>query len=150
MKRMRKWGSIGGLVAIAIVAAMTSGAFVRLAQAIDIGDILKVGGIVLVVSTFGGQINNFINNVLGQRKVASVCATIVVPIFSVGRGASVGAAQVVGVPAYVRHIQGVATVQLSVGNLSGTGLVPISTKSVKGTTLHGGRGSCPATVQACR
>lgn len=109
-------------------ATVLSGALNRPARAVDIGDILLVGGIVLVVSTFGDQINNFINSTLGQNEVKLAGASKVVPIFSVGQGAYVGAAQVVGLPANVRRVQGVAAVEVTIGNIGGTGLVPISTK----------------------
>jgi hypothetical protein len=58
----------------------------------------------------------------------------VVPIFSVGQGAYIGAAQVVGVPARVRSTQGVAAVNTVIGNLNGSLLVPISTRSPSGGT----------------
>jgi hypothetical protein len=107
---------------------MMSGAFVRPAHAVGLGSILKVGGIILAVSVFGKQINSFIDNALGQREAAAVGATKVVPIFSVGQGGYIGAAQVVGLPANVKLVQGVAAVNVVLGNISGTGLLPISTK----------------------
>jgi hypothetical protein len=112
-----------------------SGAPLRVAQAISLTDILKLGGIVLAVSVFGGQINSFINGALGQREAATVGATKVVPIFSVGRGLFVGAAQVVGVPDNVRRVQAVAALDLRVGNLTGNALVPISTRTATRTSL---------------
>jgi len=135
MKRLRKWTIIAGITALLMTAGIISGAFVRPAQAVGLGDILKIGGIVLAVSAFGGQINNFINNALGQHEAAAAGATKVVPIFSIGQGAYIGAAQVLGVPANVRRVQGVAAIQLSIGNIGGTGLIPISTRSAKGSSL---------------
>ncbi|HEY3418462.1 MAG TPA: hypothetical protein VGM23_16425 [Armatimonadota bacterium] len=130
MKQIRRWKTLAGLTVMLILGGMLSGAFLAPAQAISlgIGDVLKVGGIILVVSTFGGQINSFINNTLGQREAQQAGATKVVPIFSVGRGTYVGAAQVVGVPSSVRQVQGVAAAELSAGGLSGMGLFPITTK----------------------
>ncbi|MHB9134397.1 MAG: hypothetical protein ACYDBB_25275 [Armatimonadota bacterium] len=129
MRQLRRLGFVAAILAVLIAGGALSGAFVRPARAVDIGDILKIGGIVLVVSTFGDQINSFINNLLGQREAASVGATKVVPIFSVGQGAYVGAAQVVGVPSNVQRVQGVAALDVTLGNISGTGLVPISTRT---------------------
>ncbi len=130
MKHMRRWKTLAGLTVLLVIGGMLSGAFVSPARALGlgIGDVLKIGGIILVVSTFGGQINNFINNTLGQREVQAAGASKVVPIFSVGSGTYVGAAQVIGVPANVRQVQGVAAVNVSIGGLSGTGMLPITTK----------------------
>ncbi|HOF88014.1 MAG TPA: hypothetical protein PLZ36_07910, partial [Armatimonadota bacterium] len=91
--RVTRRGLLALLLAVAILAAgYISNALVRPARAVDIGDILLVGGIVLVVNTFGSQLNDFINDALGQREAALAGATKVVPIFSVGRGAYIGAA----------------------------------------------------------
>jgi len=127
MKQLRRWSLIAGMTAILLLAGLASGLFVQPAQA-QLGNILKVGGIVLAVSAFGGQINDFINKALGEREAGFAGASKVVPIFSVGRGTYVGAAQVVGLPADVRTVQGVGALDLRLGNLSGTALVPISTQ----------------------
>jgi hypothetical protein len=125
---------VAGVLAAALLFGVTSTAFVRPAQAAGIGDILKIGGVLLVVSTFGSQMNTFINNALGQREAAAAGATKVVPIFSVGRGAYIGAAQVVGLPANVRSTQGVATVQATLSRLNGSYVIPISTRRPAGGT----------------
>lgn len=135
MRNMRR-----SIMAVILVAALLAGgwfstALTRPAQAAGISDVLKVGGIILVVSTFGSQINDFINSTLGQRDAAVAGATKVVPIFSVGRGGYIGAAQVVGVPANVRTTQGVATVETEISSLTGALLVPISTRSARGKSL---------------
>jgi hypothetical protein len=136
MKILRR-GVLAGLLAVALLASgFLSNVFVRPAHAIDIGDILKIGGIILVVSTFGSQMNDFINNTLGQREASLAGATKVVPVFSVGRGAYVGAAQVVGVPANVRRVQGVATVETEISQLTGALVVPITTRSASGSSLN--------------
>jgi len=116
------------IVALLVSGGIFSGYFTRPARALDLGDILLLGGVVLVVSSFGGQINSFVNDVLGTHQAEAVGATRVVPIFSIGRGTYVGAAQVVGVPANVRRTQGVASVNVTIGNIEGSGLVPISTQ----------------------
>ncbi|HOS43758.1 MAG TPA: hypothetical protein PK794_08720 [Armatimonadota bacterium] len=135
--RVTRRGLLALLLAVAILAAgYISNALVRPARAVDIGDILLVGGIVLVVNTFGSQLNDFINDALGQREAALAGATKVVPIFSVGRGAYIGAAQVVGVPANVRTVQGVATVETEISQLTGALVVPISTRSPSGGSLN--------------
>lgn len=128
-----------GILAVILIAALLIGGFashmlVRPAHASIMGDVLKVGGIILVVTTFGSQINDFINKNLGQREAATVGATKVVPIFSIGRGAYVGAAQVVGLPANIRGTRGVAALDATLSRLSGTLLVPISTQKASGAS----------------
>jgi hypothetical protein len=128
MKITRRIFIIATIVALLVSGGIFSGYIARPAYALDLGDILLLGGVVLVVSTFGGQINSFINNVLGTNEAEVAGATKVVPIFSVGRGTYVGAAQVVGVPANVRRTQGVASVNITIGNIAGSALLPISTQ----------------------
>jgi len=132
MKSIRRW-----LIALVIIAMLFGGGagtmlYVQPAQAFGVGTLLRIGGVLLVVNTFGGQIDHFVNNLLGQRKAELAGATKVVPIFSVGRGAFVGAAQVVGLPENVRHVRAVGAVDVKVGNISGTGLVPIATQRPSG------------------
>ena len=127
MTKLRRWSLAAMLTGALLIIGTAGGLFTRPAQA-QLGNILKVGGVVLAVSAFGGQINDFINGALGERDVRLAGATKVVPIFSVGRGTYVGAAQVVGLPRDVRSVQGVGALDLRLGNLSGTALVPLSTQ----------------------
>lgn len=141
MKRLRQGLLVAVLTVALLVGGIASGLFVQPAKAIGIGDILVIGGIVLVVSTFGDQINSFINKALSQHEAASVGATKVVPIFSVGQGTYVGAAQVVGLPANVKLVQGVAAIEVRIGQVDGNGLIPISTrKPGKSLSTVGGVG----------
>jgi hypothetical protein len=119
---------VGGLVLALLLAAGIGVYRPTPARALDLGDVLLAGGIVLVVSTFGSQINNFINSALSQREVELAGASKVVPIFSIGQGAYIGAAQVVGLPTNVRLVQGVAALNVTLGNIQGSALVPISTR----------------------
>jgi hypothetical protein len=135
MKRLHRWSLVAAITAAIMVGGAFSGLLITPARAIGLGDLLKIGGIVLAVSAFRGPINNFINGALGERQAAAAGATKVVPIFSIGRGAYIGAAQVVGVPGSVKRVQGVAAVNVSLGSLRGTGLVPISTKKASGSKL---------------
>ena len=127
---------IGLVIAAVLIGSgwVGSGYLLRPAYSQSIGDILLLGGIVLVVATFGDQIDDFINSALGQREAQAAGATKVVPIIEVGQGTYVGAAQVVGVPNNVRLTQAVAAVNVAIGNLNGSALVPISTR-VPGRTL---------------
>lgn len=117
------------LIAVMLFGSLLAGGYdLRPAKALDIGSLLKLGGVLLVVATFGKDIDHFINNTLGQNEVKRVGASKVVPIFSVGQGAYVGAAQIIGVPSQVKLTQAVAAVNVTLGNVDGTALFPISTK----------------------
>lgn len=92
--------------------------------------ILKAGGIAVVVDRLGKDMDRFVNN-LTNTKPDKNFATKVVPIISVGKGAHVGAAQVMGKPELVQKVQAVAQVE---GDFMGRevrvrGLIPISTKN---------------------
>lgn len=123
------------ILAAGVCVALLAGVLcIRPARAIDTTDILKVGGVLLAVNQFGTQINHFINDLLSQRKAELAGRTKVVLIFSVGQGAYIGAAQVVGMPAAVDKVQTVVAAEGVLGKLDGTLLVPISTK-VPGSKL---------------
>lgn len=133
MTRMRRTLLLVGVAALCL-GGLLAGALLRPARAISTTDILKIGGSLLVVNQFGDQINHAINSLLGTKKAELRGATKVVPIVSVGQGAYIGAAQVVGVPGSVKRVQAVAAVEGVVAKLQGTLLVPISTK-VPGSKL---------------
>jgi hypothetical protein len=92
--------------------------------ALDLGSILKVGGIAFLVSQFGDQIDKFISSALGERGVAAVGATKVVPILSLGAGGYIGAAQVVGNPENVKKVKAVFQVEGKIGSFRPRILVP--------------------------
>jgi hypothetical protein len=121
------------IVACALAAALIAGGlgsclFTRPAAAVSTADILKIGGSLLAINQLGPQMNHFINELLGQRKAEAAGQTKIVPIVSVGQGAYIGAAQVVGAAAGINKVQAVAAVEGVMGKASGTMLVPISTK----------------------
>lgn len=138
-KRMR---SLTVLVVVwAFVLGMAVGP--QPARALDLGgtlgDLIKVFGIGWVVSHFADDINDAINDLLHQRQAEIAGATKVVPILRVAEGGknAVGAAQVMGPEAQVKQCSAVAELELSIGELRGRALLPISTKrnvtsSVKG------------------
>lgn len=132
MKRMIKRILAATLITVLLAGVTITGFSVRAAQAIDLGSILKIGGVVLVISTFGKDIDKTINKVLSQNQVAAVGASKVVPIFSIGRGAYIGAAQVMGTPADVKRVKGVVAGEATLGKLSGSYLAPISTQKPSG------------------
>ncbi len=81
------------------------------AMAIDLGSVLKLGGIAYVVSQFGPEINRGINSVLSNNGGLAE-ATKVVPILSVGQGGYIGAVQVVGAKKNVNKCQAVVLVEI--------------------------------------
>jgi len=122
-------------VSLMLVGALLAGlVLVTPAVALDLGDLIKVFGIGYAVSAFNRPINDFINNLLGQREAGIMGATKVVPILSVGAGTFIGAAQVMGAPDKVPTVQAVAQVEARFeGRFRMRALIPISTKTVRGT-----------------
>ncbi len=111
-------------------------------QAFDLGgglaDLVKIFGIGWVVSKFGGEINKFINGVLGQHEAQIEGSSKVVPVVRVGKGGTaVGAVQVMGPPTQVEKVQAVAEVELGIGRFRGVGLIPITTKKAETKSLRG-------------
>lgn len=86
------------------------------ASAISLGDVIKVGGIGILVDRFGPELNKFINGLMGKNNLDPYDATKVVPIISLGDGGYIGAAQVQGPQAAVDKVKAVAQVE---ANFSG-------------------------------
>jgi hypothetical protein len=95
--------------------------------ALNLGVVLKLGGIVMAVKLFSGQLNTFINTLLGQKGMQYEGTTKVVPIVSLGRGVYVGAAQVAGAPELVKQIKAVGQGEGQIGDLRGKLYVPLAT-----------------------
>jgi hypothetical protein len=103
----------------------------------QLGKILKGGAIVIVVKTFGKQINEGINAALLNRKWEHRKATKVVPIFSIGSGAYVGAAQVIGDEDAVKEVEAVAQVELDLpGKARAKVLIPVDRVGVDVTKMR--------------
>ena len=92
---------------------------------------LRLFGIGYVVSRFGGDINNFVTRLAGQRGVEWDGATKVVPILSVGQGGYIGAAQVAGDAAHVDKVKAVGQIETKISDVRGKMLIP--TDSTKPT-----------------
>ncbi len=101
-------------------------------QAIDLGDILKVGGVAWLVTQYGDQIDGFLTSALDERDAAARGATKVVPILSLGGGGYVGAAQVVGSPENVQRVKAVFQVEGRYGNIRAQVLLPAATDRASG------------------
>lgn len=93
--------------------------------------ILKVGGVIAVVNTFGKDIDKQFNKLWG-REENRYLETKVVPILSVGnKGNAIGIAQVMGPPAAVNKVVAVAQPELKfLGELRLRALIPVSSKNV--------------------
>lgn len=117
---MRMLNRKGFIIALALAVATTP------PLAIELSDILKAGGVIAVVKVFGRQINDVINTVLMNRKLENKQATKVVPIISIGSGAYIGAAQVMGDKNAVKKVEAVAQIEVDLpGSARGKILIPI-------------------------
>ena len=108
-----------------IVAAMLALSVVSAVSAPNVTnagwtDLLKVGGISILVDKFSEPLNNFINTLTAKHAVSSDYATKVVPIIVVGSGTYTGAAQVTGPQALVDQTKAVLQIE---GNFSGNQLI---------------------------
>ncbi len=99
------------LIAISLLATL----LVPSLYALDVGKIFKkgiVGGaIAVLVDKFQHPLNDAINKLMMQEKLAPTEATKVVPILSVGKAMYVGAAQVVGPKDKVEEVKVVAQLE---------------------------------------
>ena len=100
------------------------------AAAIDLGDILKGGALIVgggaLVKAIAGPIDEFINTVTFNKGAKYQGHTRVVPIVSMGDGAHIGAAQVGGTAkASVDKTQAVAQLEVSFKGIRVKVLIPI-------------------------
>ena len=114
-----------------LMFCLLSVAAVPMTQAFGLGDILKVGGISVLIDKFSGQLNSFVNTLTFKHGAGSDYATKVVPILSFGNGGYIGAAQVIGSQELVNKTQAVVQIE---GDFAGNqfrvkALVPIDSKN---------------------
>lgn len=104
------------------------------AQLINLGDILKTGGAVLIADKFGGQIDRAINQATGNRNLKAAGArTKVVPVLSIGSGGYVGVVQVSGPAAAIDQTKAVGQIELNAPVLNQVrvrALIPINARSI--------------------
>jgi len=125
---MRKW--LGLTLATLVVGIAAAGVHAQL------GSILK-GGAVFLVNQFGKQINDGINTALMNRKWEHRQATKVVPLVSIGSGAYVGAAQVIGNEEAVKKVEAVAQLELNLpGRARAKVLIPVDKVSLNVTEMQ--------------
>ena len=103
------------------------------ALGIDLGDVLKIGGIAYLVDRYDEEIDSFITSALGEREAAARGATKVVPILSLGGGGHIGAAQVVGSPENVQRVKAVVQVEGKFGDFRAKVLVPTTIEKASGS-----------------
>ena len=103
---------------------------------------LKIFGVAYVVKHFGGEINSFINTLLGQHSAEIAGQTKVVPVLKVGAGGTaVGAVQVMGPAQQVEKVQAVAELEWRPGGvLRARGLIPVATTNITKPKGVGGVG----------
>ncbi len=122
------------IIAVLVMVGLLAGGLAAVnAWAIDLGDILKVGGIAFLVSQYDKELDSFITSALGERGAAAKGATKVVPILSLGSGGYIGAAQVVGNPDNVKTVKAVIQVEGKIGSFRPRILVPTTTDKVTGS-----------------
>ncbi len=115
----------------------------RTAYALDLGgalgDLLKIGGIALIVQQFDDEINDGINGIMQKNGVMPQAKTKVVPIIRLGfrDSTAVGAAQVVGPASQVDKVRAVGQGTVRIGGLQGRILLPITTKKAETSTVKG-------------
>ena len=124
MKRSFARAVVAGLSALTVLCSSLP------ASAIDIGDILKKGALIVgggaVVTAIAGPINDFINTVTFNKGAKFQGHTKVVPIVSFGSGTHIGAAQVGGHSrTAVNNTQAVAQLEVDFKGVRAKILVPI-------------------------
>lgn len=114
-----------------LVVCLLSITTVRATQAFGLGDILKVGGISIIISKFATPLNNFINTLTFKNGAGSDYATKVVPILSFGSGGYIGAAQVIGPQDLINKTEAVIQIEgdFSGGTFRVKALVPTDSKN---------------------
>ena len=120
-------------IMVLIFVVMSLIVIAPVADAINLGSIIKVAGIGFLVDQFGPQLNSFINTLMAQHNATPEFATKVVPILTVGvlgNSGYIGAAQVMGPQNLVNRVQAVVQVESSFnGNMFRVkGLIPIDSK----------------------
>lgn len=118
--------TVAGIVALSSVATSQS-----------VKDLLKVGGVIAVISAFGKDMNNGLNKLWG-RTDSTRYKTKVVPILSLGSGTAIGAVQVMGPESQVSKVVAVAQPEVKVIGIRLKALIPIANKNTKGVKDTGG------------
>jgi len=125
MSRMNR-----AVTALVLVVVFLAG--MGAASAIDLGGVLKGAAVALLIDRFADDLNNAINRVTGNRNIGTTATTKVVPILSIGQGAFLGGAQVLGPRDRVRVTQAVGQIETSFGNQFRIRILfPMSTRTTR-------------------
>ncbi len=92
-------------------------------------DLIKIGGVGLVVDRFGPDMNKAINKIQNFSD-SEERMTKVVPILSIGAGKFIGAAQVMGPRSLVNKVKAVAQLETNFMSVRLKALVPVESKDV--------------------
>ena len=128
------------VVVWAFVLGMATGPQPARAQVVaTLSDLTTVICFGLAVTPFSDVSDEASIDLLRQREAEIAGATKVVPILRVGEAGrnAVGAAQVMGPREQVRSVQAVGELELSVGELRGRALLPVTTRSNLTSSIRG-------------
>ena len=118
---------------VAIFAVgMLSGLVIAPQASAQLDKLLKGGAIILAIDKFGGDINNFVDRLVGNP--GKTAETRVVPILSVGKGTYAGAAQITGPKDQVEKVRAIAQIEgdARVGmQIRVKGLIPVESREVR-------------------
>ncbi|MCC6445575.1 MAG: hypothetical protein IT210_19230 [Armatimonadetes bacterium] len=121
---------IAVILALMFVLATTTVAFADI-----LGDVLKVGGIGILVTKFSKPLNDAVNTLTLNRGAENRDATKVVPILSIGKGGYIGMAQVTGPARRLETVKAVAQLEGDFGAIGAKfrlkALVPIASENLK-------------------
>ncbi|MBO4548030.1 MAG: hypothetical protein J5758_02335 [Abditibacteriota bacterium] len=136
MKKRIIAGAVSLSLLISVAAASVCAGF-------NLGSLLGGIAVGVLVETYGGEINSFLNHLLNENQLDTKSATKVVIILSLGDGKEIGMAQVTGDKERVDRVK--AVLQLESNKTFGTplrlrGLVPVDKKSAKGAARVEGVG----------
>lgn len=113
-----------------LVICLLSVGVIPAAQAISLGDVLKVGGVGILISKFATPLNSFINTLTFKHGAGTDYATKVVPILTLGTGGYIGAAQVIGSQDLVDRTEAVIQIEADFNSqFRVKALIPIDSKN---------------------
>lgn len=113
-----------------LIACLLSAGIIPAAQAIGLGDVLKVGVMGILITKFATPLNNFINTLTVKHGAGTDYATKVVPILTIGTGGYIGAAQVIGSQDLVDRTEAVLEIEGDFnGQIRVKALIPIDSKN---------------------
>jgi hypothetical protein len=113
-----------------LIVCLLSMGVIPAAQAIGLGDIVKVGAVGFLISKFAAPLNSFINTLTVKHGTGTDYATKVVPILTVGTGGYIGAAQVIGPEDLVSQTEAVIQIEADFNSqFRVKALIPINSKN---------------------